>query len=280
MEKLITIFKKNWMYISFSYFLFTIQSIFMIIYPKVLGDFIDKLIEKDYSHVVYMLLTFFGLIFFGFVSRIYDTIIFSRIYRRFASVETNRQLNNGVETSKINGRLSLMHGIVSFFEHDAIVVLNAVYGIIGSVYFIAMIDYTMVPYLIFSMGLTIYVTNKFSPEITNLTQKNNDIAEEQTDVVTERKISLLNNLLRKKQKLSIKFSNLTAKYHALIQIIAYGTVTFLITYYVLFNDVTVGSVFSTYRYLFDFCIAVSNIPMLIWSFVNIKDVIKRLENEK
>ena len=279
MDKLIEIFKKNWLYIGFSYFLFTMQSIFMIIYPKVLGDFIDKLIERDNSYVIYMLMTFFGVVFFGFVSRIYDTIVFSRIYRRFVSVETNKQLNNGVETTKINGRLNLMHSIVSFFEHDAIVVLNTIYGLIGSLYFITIIDYTMIPFLFLSMCLTIYVTKRFGPDMGELTKKSNDIVEEQTDIVNERKISIINNFLKRKQKLMIDFSNLTAKYHAIIQIISYGTVTFLITYYVLFNDVTVGGVFSTYRYLFDFCITVSNLPVLMWSYVNIKDVIQRLGNE-
>ena len=52
-----------------------------------------------------------------------------------------------------------------------------------------------------------------------------------------------------------------------------------LTYYVMFNNVTVGSVFSTYRYMFDFCNALLGMPMIITSYINIKDVIKRLETE-
>lgn len=43
MLKLKTIFKENWKSILFSYFLFSMQSIFMLIYPKVLGESIDHL---------------------------------------------------------------------------------------------------------------------------------------------------------------------------------------------------------------------------------------------
>jgi hypothetical protein len=39
-------------------------------------------------------------------------------------------------------------------------------------------------------------------------------------------------------------------------------------------------VFSTYRYLFDFVVSVSLIPTIITSFINIKDVIKRLETQE
>lgn len=278
MKKLYNIFRKNWMSISFSYLLFTLQTLFIIIYPKVLGNFIDGLIAKDYSHVLLMLGTFFGVVFFGFISRIYDTIVFSKIWRRFASVETNKQFESGVDTSLINGRLNMMRSVVNFFEHDALSILNSLYMLIGSMYFIFMTDTGLIPFLLVSMLLTITVTYIYSPQISNLTRKNNDLVEVQTETVSKRNIASLNNLLRTIQKLSVDFSNLQAKYYALIQIIAYGTVTLLITYYVVFNQVTVGSVFSTYRYLFDFCGAVSGIPVLIWSFANIRDVIKRLDD--
>jgi ABC-type multidrug transport system fused ATPase/permease subunit len=137
----------------------------------------------------------------------------------------------------------------------------------------------LLPYLLISVALTLTVTYIYAPEISKLTQRNNDLTEIQTKTVGERSISALNNLLRTTQKLSVDFSNLQAKYYALIQAIAYGTVTLLITYYVVYNQVTVGSVFSTYRYLFDFCGAISSIPVLLWSFANIRDVIKRLDEE-
>jgi ABC-type multidrug transport system fused ATPase/permease subunit len=278
MQKLISIFKENWLSISFSYLLFTLQSLFILIYPKVLGNFIDSLIAKDYSYVIWLLLTFSGVIIFNYISRRYDTLVFSKIYRRFASFETSAQIDNGIETTKINGRLTLMTNIVSFFERDMITVLHCIYGIIASIYFIGSVDPTMLPYLILSGLMTISTTYYFSPRISNLTHQTNDLFEKQTQVVNERKISALNNFLRLRQKLAVKYSNLDAKFFSLIQIIAYGTVTLLTTYYVVYNQVTVGSVFSTYRYLFDFCNSVTTVPFIIFSFINIKDVIKRLEN--
>lgn len=279
MTKLTAIFKENWGSILFSYFLFSMQSIFMLIYPKVLGESIDHLIAKDYYFVIYLLLTFLGVMVFNYASRVYDTKVFSRIYRRFASIETHKQIENDIETTKINGRLSLMSAIISFFERDMMMILNSIFGLIGSIYFISLVDVTMVFYLIGSGVLSLIVTYYFTPKIAAITKDNNDLSEQQTEIINQRNISMVNNLLRGRQKLSIKLSNLDAKFFFMIQLIAYGTVTSLLTYYVLFNTVSVGGVFSTYRYLFDFVVSVSLIPTIITSFINIKDVIKRLETE-
>jgi ABC-type bacteriocin/lantibiotic exporter with double-glycine peptidase domain len=252
----------------------------MVIYPKVLGNSIDHLIAKDYSYIWYLIFTFVSIMVFGYLSRIYDTKVFSSIYRRFASKETQNQIYNNVETTKINGRLTLMHYIVSFFERDMLVVLQTIIGIVGAIYFLALVSLPIVGFLIITTILILGVTVYYSPKIAKITSHYNDLSEEQTDIVGTRNISSINNLLRRSQKLSLKLSSIDAKFSLWIQTIVYGSVTALLTYYVMYNKVTVGSVFSTYRYMFDFCNALLGLPMILTSYINIKDVIKRLETEE
>jgi ABC-type bacteriocin/lantibiotic exporter with double-glycine peptidase domain len=205
--------------------------------------------------------------------------VFSGIYRRFASKETHNQLENDIDTSKVNGRLTLMNRIVSFFEHDMLIVLQTIIGIVGAIYFLALVSLPIVGFLMITTILILGATMYFSPRIAQITSLYNDLSEEQTDIVSTRKISSINNLLRRGQKLSLKLSSIDAKFSIWIQIIVYGSVTGLLTYYVMYNNVTVGSVFSTYRYMFDFCNALLGVPTIITSYINIKDVIKRLETE-
>ena len=279
MNKLKGMFKENWKSIIFSYSLFAINSILMVMYPKVLGDSIDHLIAKDYSYIWYLVSTFVAIMFFGYISRIYDTKVFSGIYRRFASIETNKQIENDVETTKINGRLTLMHYIVHFFERDMFVVLQTIIGLVGGIYFLSLVSWTIVGFLIFTSILILGATFYYSPKIANITSQHNDLSEEQTDVISTRNISSINNLLKRGQHLSLKLSGIDAKFSIWIQGIVYGSVTSLLTYYVMYNNVSVGSVFSTYRYMFDFCGALLGVPTIITSYINIKDVIKRLETE-
>ena len=279
MNKLKVMFRENWKSIMFSYSLFMINSILMVMYPKVLGDSIDHLIAKDYSYIWYLVLTFVAIMFFGYISRIYDTKVFSGIYRRFASIETHKQIEGDVETTKINGRLTLMHYIVQFFERDMLLVIQTIIGLVGAIYFLAMVSLPIVGFLIITTILILGATAYYSPKIANITSQYNDLSEEQTDVIATRKISSINNLLKRGQFLSLKMSSVDAKFSIWIQGIVYGSVTALLTYYVMYNKVSVGSVFSTYRYMFDFCNALLGLPTILTSYINIKDVIQRLETE-
>jgi ABC-type multidrug transport system fused ATPase/permease subunit len=280
MVKLKLIFKENWKAIIFSYTLFSINSILMLVYPKVLGNTIDHLIAKDYTYIWYMVGTFVLLMFFGYISRIYDIKIFSGIYRKFASNETFKQIEAGVETTKINGRLTLMNNIVKFFEFDMIMVIQTILGVIGSIYFLSLVSWPIVGFLILTGLAIVGASYYYSPKLAAMTALNNDISEEQTDIIATRMIRGINNLLRRGQKISIKRAYIDSKFSLWIQAIVYGSVTALLTYYVMYNKVTVGSVFSTYRYMFDFCNALLGLPTILTSYINIKDVVKRLETEE
>lgn len=280
MNKLKVMFKENWKSIMFSYSLFMINSILMVVFPKILGNSIDHLIAKDYQYIWYLVLVFVAIMFFGYISRIYDTRVFSKIYRRFASIETHKQIEGGVETTKINGRLTLMHYIVQFFERDMLIVLQTIIGLVGAIYFLSLVSLTIVGFLIITSILILGVTFYYSPKIAEITSQYNDLSEEQTEVINTRKISSINNLLKRGQRLSIKLSNIDAKFSIWIQGIVYGSVTALLTYYVMYNTVSVGSVFSTYRYMFDFCNALLGLPTILTSYINIKDVVKRLETDE
>lgn len=280
MNKLKVMFLDNWKAITFSYSLFSINSILMLVYPKVLGNAIDHLIAKDYSYIWYLVGTFVLIMFFGYISRIYDIKVFSGIYRKFASIETNKQIEAGVETTKINGRLTLMNNIVKFFEYDMIVVIQTIIGVVGSIYFLSLVSLPIVGFMILSGIAIIGISYYYSPKLAAMTALNNDISEEQTDIIARRKIGAVNNLLRRGQKIAVRRAYIDSKFGVWIQTIVYGSVTALLTYYVMYNKVTVGSVFSTYRYMFDFCNSLLGLPMIITSYINIKDVVRRLEIEE
>jgi len=279
MQKLKTIFKDNWKTITLSYVLFSLHATLLIIQPKVLGNTIDHLMAKDYCYAWYLILVFGSMMALGYFSRLYDVKIFSGIYRKFASTETHKQLEAGVETTKINGRLTLMNSIVRFFEFDMIVVIQTVLGVIGAVYFLSLVSWPIVGFMIITGILIVFVSFYFSPKLADVAKLTNDVSEEQTEIVSSREVNRINNLLRRSRQLQIKASKINEKFGFWIQFIVYGSVTALLTYYVMYNKVTVGSVFSTYRYMFDFCNALLGLPNLIISFLNIKDVIRRLEKD-
>jgi ABC-type bacteriocin/lantibiotic exporter with double-glycine peptidase domain len=279
MDKLKVIFRNNWKTITLSYVLFAIHAALNIIQPKILGNTIDHLMAKDYYYAWYLVLVFGSMMALGYFGKLYDVRVFSGIYRKFATTETHNQLEAGVETTKINGRLTLMNSIVRFFEFDMVIVIQTLLGIIGSIYFLSLVSWPIVGFMILTGILIIITSFYFSPKLADVAKLTNDVSEEQTEIVSSRKVNRINNLLRRSRQLQIKASQIDVKFGFCIQFIVYGSVTALLTYYVMYNKVTVGSVFSTYRYMFDFCNALLGLPSLIISFLNIKDIVKRLEKE-
>ena len=277
MKKLLEIFKNNWKQISLSYLLYFISVVLLAFYPKILGDTIDHLVDGDYGYIWVLVIVFLGFIVFGYISNIYDTIVFSSAYRKVASKEINSQIDRGIDSSKINGRLSLMHSLITFFENNVTRIINIIVTLTVSIYFITLIDVWLVLWLIGSGILMLLVSYYFSPKIRLVTKKLNDVVEEQTHIVTSLNIKWINNLLRRRQKLMISQSNIYANFGGAVQIISYSLITCMLIYYVTNYDVTIGSVFSTYRYMFDFCNAVIMMTTIVPEIINIKDVIRRLD---
>ena len=161
-----------------------------------------------------------------------------------------------------------------------IVVIQTIIGVVGSIYFLSLVSLPIVGFMILSGIAIIGISYYYSPKLAAMTALNNDISEEQTDIIARRKIGAVNNLLRRGQKIAVRRAYIDSKFGVWIQTIVYGSVTALLTYYVMYNKVTVGSVFSTYRYMFDFCNSLLGLPMIITSYINIKDVVRRLEIEE
>ena len=277
MHRLLEIFKTSWKQISLSYLLYLTSVVLLALYPKILGDTIDHLVNGEFDYIWALAGVFCGFIVFGYLSNIYDTRVFTAIYRRLAVKETNAQIDRGVDSSKVNGRLTLMKSLITFFENNVTTIISIIVNLIVSIYFITIID----PLLLLWMGGTaigiLITTWYFSPKIKKITRDINDVVEDQTEIVTSMNIRFINNLLRRKQKLFIRQSNVYANFGGIIQIISYAAVTFQLVYYVTNYDVTIGSVFSTYRYMFDFCNAVIGITNIIPAIIDIKDVIRRID---
>jgi ABC-type bacteriocin/lantibiotic exporter with double-glycine peptidase domain len=188
--------------------------------------------------------------------------------------------NNNVDDSTISGRYSMLGSVVSFFESDIRVFINFLLGTIGSLFIIFSIDKMMGFGLIASSFVILGISLYYSPKLSKLTKKSNNLNEKQVYILNKRVAQQLMRFLGMSQKIRVKFSNISAKYNMWIQISVYCTVTALLFYYITRGNVTVGSTFSTYRYMFDFCNSVLMLPHLFITWANLKDVLSRLSDKK
>jgi hypothetical protein len=279
MNKLKIIFKKYRYQIGFSYFLLIISNLLIFLYPKVLGNTIDKMIAGDYYYVINLALVFCGFVGTSFASNIYDTIVFSKIKKDVSNTEIANMYANDIDDSTISGRYTMLDSVVGFFEKDVAVLINFLLGSIGSLFIIFGINHIMGFGLIIASLTIIGLSFYFSPKLSKLTIKRNNLNERQVHIINKRVMFQIGRFLDLNRKISIRFSNISAKYNMCIQIAVYFTVTTLLFYYITRGNVTVGSTFSTYRYMFDFCNAVLMLPHLFITWTNLKDVLSRLADK-
>lgn len=278
-NKLKWIFKKYWKGIMFSYLLVILSNSLFFIYPKVLGNTIDHLINKEYIYLLSIIFLFIGFIVMSFISNIYDTRVFSRLLKDISQDEIKNQLDSGVDSGVINGRYGMLSSIISFFENDIPQFISSMISIIGSLILIFMIDIYMGFGLILSGIVSLGISKMIVPKLTEIRKRSNDLNESQTNILTGRNIIRFNRLTTLKQLLSLRNSYISAIFFVLIQLVAYGTVSILILYYIINLDITVGSTFSTYRYLFEFCGSITVLPNIISNVINLKDILNRFEEE-
>jgi ABC-type multidrug transport system fused ATPase/permease subunit len=276
MNKLKEIFKRYKYKIIASYALLVVSNFLMFLYPKILGNTIDKLIAGDYYYIINLALVFLGFVLTSLASNVYDTIVFSKIKKDISKEEIVKMYDNNIDDSTISGRYSMLDSIVSFFENDISILINFLLGSIGSLFIIFGVNHIMGFGLVFSSLIILCFSMYYSPKLSKLTIKRNNLHEKQVSVINKRITFQLERFLLLNRKISIKFSNISSKYNMWIQVSVYFTVTALLFYYISCGNVTVGSTFSTYRYMFDFCNSVLMLPHLFITWMNLKDVLSRL----
>lgn len=111
------IFWGNKRKILFTYFVLVFEFVIFALIPYLLGKAIDGVVSNDnHSFFIYLGLLLFGLVI-GFGRRIYDTIVYSRIWAEKVKETVKDLKDRNVNQPKIVSRYRLLFLYSDFFEH-------------------------------------------------------------------------------------------------------------------------------------------------------------------
>lgn len=102
-----------------------------IIEPYILGKMIDGIICQNYYWTLIFIITNLFFIAFGYIRRVYDTKVFSKIYNKVVLDFISRQINN-IDTSKIVTITEMSRVIIDFLENDVPHFIYLVFVTMGS----------------------------------------------------------------------------------------------------------------------------------------------------
>lgn len=275
------IFKNNKKLLFFAYALFLIESILSLIYPMILGNSIDYFINGNYYYMINLGLVLFGFILFSYLRRIYDTRIFSTLYRKLILKYINKEIDKDEKTSTINARTNMLNSIVSFFEVDVPYIFYSLFSIVGSVIVIMVFYNLWIGLLILIFLVPIYyISNYFRKLLSVKYNESNNINEKDVEIIdSKNKLNIKHHYIFK-NLLSIQISNIDAKNSMFNMIVNYSVIILVLVLFIIFDNPTVGVIMGLYSYVLNYITGTSMIPNLILRYEYLKDVLKRIEDEK
>jgi hypothetical protein len=274
------LFKDNYKSLIFVYSLFIIESILFLLYPMILGNTIDRIIQKEYYYVIYLIGVLGGFITIAYLRRIFDTKVFTTLYRKVVLEYIGNEIDNKTDTSTINARSGMLMTIVDFIEFDFPYIFHTTFAIIGSV-IVIVLNYN--PYVGMFVGVFIIPivisTRHFSKRLSVKYTESNNLQEKDVNVLdTKNKTDIKHHFINK-NLLQIRISNIDAKNNLTNEIINYSLIILSLIMFTIFESVTVGTIMALYQYIIKFTHGAFMIPNLTLRYVYLKDVLNRISQK-
>lgn len=272
------LFSKNYRIILFVYLLFIFESALILIYPLILGNTIDSFVNKEYSYILYLILVLGSFITSSYYRRIYDTRVYSTLYRKLILKYINIEIDKKTNTSTINARTNMLHSFVDFIEVDLPYIFYAVFSIVGSI-LIIMFSYNFNIGLIvlFSLIPILFISKYFKDKLSVKYAESNDLSEKDIDELESKDKTKIKHHYLLKNLLSIKISNIDASNTMFNYIVNYSLIIIVLLVFSITDIPTIGAVMALYQYVLKFTDGAMMIPNLLLRYEYLKDVIKRIE---
>jgi hypothetical protein len=117
---------------AFTYALTIIEDLLELSYPWATGLAINSLLVQDYRMIAPVMIAWVLHTTIGCGRQMYDTRLYTEVYNTIVIDTVLRQRQSGIEPTRVAARSAMSRELVTFFEKDMPVVLNALVSIVGS----------------------------------------------------------------------------------------------------------------------------------------------------
>lgn len=271
------LFSKNYRIILFVYLLFIFESALILIYPLILGNTIDSFINKEYSYILYLILVLGSFITSSYYRRIYDTRVYSTLYRKLILKYINIEIDKKTNISTINARTKMLYAFVAFIEFDLPYIFYTVFSIVGSISIIIFsYNFNIGLILLFSLIPILFISKYFKHKLSVKYAESNDLSEKDIDELESKDKTKIKHHYILKNLLDINISNIDASNNMFNHIVNYLLIIIVLLVFSITDIPTIGSVMALYQYVLKFTDGTMMIPNLLLRYEYLKDVIKRI----
>jgi len=210
---------------------------------------------------------------------VFDTKIYTQIYNDI--VFNYLDNSDNADKSTRMGRTDLAHNIVDFLEHHIHYYIMSILTLFGTLFFIF---FTHVPTGFIVLGcvpVICFVVWKFYGKIAQSTRVSHTQHEKKMDVLNSDSREEIVSFFNRRRSIWIIASTLQGKNWTILNTVK---TIFLIIALIVFTggniNLTQGQAIAMYSYINNFLISLLSIPVSVDMITRMKDVIKRLTEEK
>ena len=253
-----------------------LENVLFLIYPLFGGFAINAVMQGHVWHALtYALLVLF-IWLVGAARRSVDTRTFARIYSEIAVPIIVKQRLQGQNRSAIAARVSLSREFVDFFEMHLPTAITSLVSIFGACLMLLVSEFwigvaTIVILIIFATLLP-----GFTRISSRLYLALNDRLERDVDMIGQAPENMLRKHYGLMAYLRIKISNREALGYLCIGIAISILFAFSFAWITLYGYGSAGHIYSITTYLWMFAMSLDDVPRLVESYSNLKDIAERV----
>ena len=253
-----------------------LENVLFLIYPLFGGFAINAVMQGHVWHALTYAILVLVMWLIGAARRSVDTRTFARIYSEIAVPIIVKQRLQGQNRSAISARVALSREFVDFFEMHLPTAITSLVSIFGACLMRLISEFwigvaTIVILIIFATLLP-----GFTRISSRLYLALNDRLERDVDMIGKAPENMLRKHYGLMAYLRIKISNREALGYLCIGIAISILFAFSFTWITIYGYGSAGHIYSITTYLWMFAMSLDDVPRLVESYSNLKDIAERV----
>jgi ABC-type multidrug transport system fused ATPase/permease subunit len=265
--------------IILTYLLSIAASVFMMLYPLLVGNAVDGTLAHNVWALVPLVAVWLTHIGLDLFRQVYDTRTFARINSAAATDLIAQQRQAGQTTSTISARVNMQAEFSSFFAYDVPGTIMYILGPLGALFMLFRFElwtgFVATAYLFATVVFNLWlypISKRLHQRLNSRTEKSVEIVEapELLDVKEHYK-SLAND--------NIDISDFDAKTWGVVEIATMGLFVLAVIRLGGVSALSIGEAYAVISYVQRFTDGVRQVPYLMQRLSRFADIRKRIESE-
>jgi ABC-type multidrug transport system fused ATPase/permease subunit len=254
------------------------------LFGNVIDAFIDKAITPTSAIFVVPLLLWVGVFLLnsgvGAFRRSFEPRIYMPLFSRMALSVAREGFTKNDSVSKIAGRAELVREYISFFQFRVPEILDQGISIGGAIIALGFYDLRIAIACITIVGPLAVITKRYARKIEEAQRSLHNIHEDTYDVFSTKDIAKIKEYYRDMSHAETRIARWTGRNFGIVRFFLLGI--FLVVLYIAIDldDFTTGSIYSIVAYLWTFVSTTEYMPELLESFTSLKELNRRLRQDR